>query len=116
MVHKRISAFRAAFRGLGLLFITGIHIKIQLAIALLVLAAGCYFQISTIEWIAQILCIALVLSMEGVNTVIEKLADFIQPEQDPKIRDIKDLSAGVVLFASILAAVVGILIYGPRLF
>ena len=56
------------------------------------------------------------MGVEGVNTAIEKLADYVQPEHDPRIGRLKDLSAGAVMITSVLAALTGLIIYGPKLF
>jgi diacylglycerol kinase (ATP) len=79
-------------------------------------AAGFYFEISNMEWILQILAIGLVLGIEGLNTAVEKIADFIQPEFDEKIGFIKDISAGAVMLVSIAASVIGLIIYIPKVF
>ena len=57
-------------------------------------------DISKTEWIFQILAIGLVLVAESLNTCIEKLCDFVQPEYDNKIGFIKDIAAGAVSFAA----------------
>ena len=79
-------------------------------------AAGFYFEISNTEWILQILAIGLVLGIEGLNTAVEKIADFVQPEFDEKIGFIKDISAGAVMLVSIAASIIGLIIYIPKLF
>jgi len=91
-------------------------IKIQIFIAILMTAAGFYFEISSTEWMLQIFAIALVLGIEGLNTAIEKLSDFVQPEFDAKIGFIKDISAGAVMLVSIAATIVGLIIYLPKIF
>jgi diacylglycerol kinase (ATP) len=90
--------------------------RIQICIALVVTAGGFYFEISTTEWILQIFAIALVLGIEGLNTAVEKLSDFIQPEFDEKIGFIKDISAGAVMLVSVAASIVGMIIYLPKIF
>lgn len=90
-------------------------IKIQLVVALIATLAGFYFEITTIEWMFQIAMIGLVLSIEGVNTAIEYLADFIHPEHHTKIGLIKDIAAGAVFIASIVAVIIGIFIYLPKM-
>ena len=79
-------------------------------------AAGFYFEISNIEWILQLFAIAMVLGIEGLNTAVEKLSDYIQPKFDPKIGLIKDISAGAVMLVSIAAAIIGFIIYLPKIF
>ena len=89
-------------------------IMVQLGIGVLVSFLGFLVGISPTEWMLQTLCIGMVLAAEGLNTAVEKLCDFVKPEYDPKIGRIKDISAGGVGFAAVLAVVVGIIIYGPR--
>jgi diacylglycerol kinase (ATP) len=104
-----------ALRGMFLLLRTEASIKIQFFIALLVTAAGFYFEISNTEWILQLFAIGLVMGIEGINTAIEKISDYIQPENDPKIGFIKDISAGAVMIVSIVASIIGLIIYVPKL-
>lgn len=104
-----------AMKGMFLLLRTEASIKIQFVIALVVTGAGFYFNISNIEWMIQLIAIGMVMGIEGLNTAVEKLSDFVQPEKDPKIGFIKDVSAGAVMIVSILASIVGLLIYVPKL-
>ncbi len=102
-------------KGMFLLLRTESSIKIQFVIALVVTGAGFYFNISNTEWMIQLIAIGMVMGIEGLNTAVEKLSDFVQPEKDPKIGFIKDVSAGAVMIVSILAGIVGLLIYVPKL-
>ncbi|MGB5237336.1 MAG: diacylglycerol kinase family protein [Flavobacteriaceae bacterium] len=115
-VRNRIRGIGIAFRGAFLLVKTESSIQIQVVIAALVTAAGFYFEITAIEWILQILAIALVLGVEGLNTAIEKMSDYTQPEFDDKIGFIKDVSAGAVMWVSMAAVIVGLIIYIPKIF
>jgi len=115
-LSNRIKAVGYAVRGAILLIRTEASIKVQVVLALLVTALGFYFEISNVEWILQILAIAMVLGTEGLNTAVEKLADFCQPEFDEKIGFIKDISAGAVMLVSVAAAIVGLIIYIPKFF
>ena len=105
-----------AFRGALLLIRTEASIKVQIFIMLVVTAAGFYFEISKTEWILQILAVALVLGIEGLNTAVEKLSDYVQPEFDAKIGFVKDISAGAVMLVSIGATIIGLIIYLPKIF
>jgi diacylglycerol kinase (ATP) len=115
-IQNRIRGIGYAFKGAILLIRTEASIKTQIFIALIVTAGGFYFDISTTEWVLQILAIALVLGIEGLNTAIEKLADYIQPEYDHKIGFIKDISAGAVMLVSVAASIIGLIIYLPKFF
>lgn len=112
---NRVKSVGYAFKGAYLLFTTEASIQVQFSIGILVTIAGFYFNISTTEWIIQTLVIAIIMALEGVNTAIEEIADFIHPEQHPKIGLIKDLAAGAVFIFSVAAACVGCIIYLPKL-
>lgn len=112
-VVNRLKAFKYAFKGAGMLIAREASVKVQTFAALLVIFAGFYFDITRTEWILQCLAIGLVLSIEGLNTAVEKIADFIHPDFHNKIGEIKDVAAGAVAFAAVIALVVGILIYYP---
>ncbi|SKB44018.1 diacylglycerol kinase family protein [Maribacter arcticus] len=112
---NRIKSVGFALKGAFLLIRTEASIKIQVFIAIVMTAAGFYFEISNTEWISQIFAIALVLGIEGMNTAVEKISDFVQPEFDVKIGFIKDISAGAVMLVSIAAAIIGLIIYLPKI-
>jgi diacylglycerol kinase (ATP) len=116
LLRNRINGIKFAFRGLWILIKSENSIKVQLGIAILMTLAGFYFDISSEEWMLQLLAIGLVMGIEGVNTAIEKIADYIQPSYDIKIGRIKDISAGAVMIASLMASCVGLLIYLPKIF
>jgi len=113
---NRIKGAQYACKGAWLLLKTEASIKIQFAIAIGMTAAGFYFNISSTEWMIQILAIGLVMSIEGLNTAIEAIADFIHPEHHPKIGFLKDVAAGAVFIASVSATIAGIIIYFPKMF
>lgn len=113
---NRIKSVGWAYKGALILLKTEASIKVQFAMAILVTIAGFYFDISTTEWLFQIAMIGLVLSIEGVNTAIEAIADFVHPDYHDKIGHIKDVAAGAVFIAAISAIIVAIVIYYPKLF
>ena len=115
-VTNRLKSVRYALRGAWLLLRTESSIQIQAVIAALVTVAGFYYGISAVEWMVQLLAIGLVMGVEGVNTAVEKLADYVQPNHDPRIGRLKDISAGAVMIASVLASTVGLIIYLPKIF
>lgn len=114
-VVNRIKAFKYAFKGAWLLRKEA-SIQVQLGCALVVTILGFVADLSTTEWCIQLLAIGLVLATEGLNTAIERIADFIHPEYHEKIGIIKDVSAGAVTFAAVIAAIIGFIIYIPKLF
>lgn len=112
---KRLKGFKYATKGAFLLLQNEASIQVQSAIAIIMICAGFYFEISNVEWMLQILAIGLVISIEGLNTAAEKIADFVHPEFHNKIGFIKDVAAGAVFFAAVSAVVIGCLIYIPKL-
>jgi diacylglycerol kinase (ATP) len=113
---NRIRSVGVAMRGALLLVRTEGSIKVQAIIMLIVTGAGIYYNISATEWMLQVFAIGLVLGVEGVNTAIEKLSDYVQPQFDSKIGFIKDISAGAVMWVSIAASIIGLIIYLPKIF
>lgn len=111
---NRIKSVGYAFKGMLILIRTEASIKVQLCIAILITFTGFYFDISKTEWIAQFIMIGLVMSLEGMNTAIEALADFIHPDYHKKIGLIKDMAAGAVFIASIVAVIIAGIIYIPK--
>jgi diacylglycerol kinase (ATP) len=115
-LRNRIKSIGFALKGMFILLRTEPSIKIQFFIALIMTALGFYLEISSTEWMFQVLAIGMVMGVEGVNTAIEKICDYIQPDFDPKIGLIKDISAGAVMIVSVLASIIGLIIYVPKIF
>lgn len=113
---NRLKSVGYAFKGAMYLLKTEASIKIQVCIAIIVTAAGFYFDISKTEWLIQITCIGLVMSLEGMNTAVEYIADFIHPDRHATIGKIKDIAAGAVFIAATCATIVGLIIYLPKIF
>jgi diacylglycerol kinase len=91
------------------------NFRIQLVIAVLVVIAGLILQISHRDWIAVSFLIALVLTSEAINSVIEALCDTISKEYRVNIKYAKDVSAGAVLLSAILSFILGLIIFVPYL-
>lgn len=102
-----------AIRGAIKLLKTEPSIQVQAVIAVVMTVMGFLFEITTTEWLFQIIAIGLIMSLEGINTAIEAIADFIHPEFHIKIGHIKDISAGAVFITAITASIVGLIIYVP---
>ncbi|WP_296381474.1 diacylglycerol kinase family protein [Winogradskyella sp.] len=114
-IINRLKSVGYAFKGMLILVKTEASIKIQIFIAIVVTIAGFYFEISKTEWMIQIGMIGLVISIEGMNTAIEYIADFIHPEYHKKIGLIKDIAAGAVFIASVVAVIIAGIIYLPKI-
>jgi diacylglycerol kinase (ATP) len=115
-IINRIKSVGYAFKGAVLLITKEASIKIQLVIGLTVTIAGFYYEISTTEWMFQTLAIALVMGLEGLNTAVEEIANFVHPDFHKKIGYIKDVAAGAVFIAAVFAVILGCIIYIPKVF
>lgn len=120
--EKDNSFFSGRFKSIGfaikgaLKLVTTEHsVMVQFSIAILVTIAGIYFNITKEEWLIQTLAIGLVLAIEGLNTAVEKVADFVHPDFHERIGFIKDIAAGAVFFAALTAIIIGAIIYIPYL-
>lgn len=113
---KRLRGGGYAIKGAWILIKTEPSIQVQVVISILVTFAGFYFDITKTEWMFQVFAIGLVLSTEGLNSAIEGIADFIHPDFHSKIGYIKDVAAGAVLFAALIAVIIAGFIYLPYLF
>jgi diacylglycerol kinase (ATP) len=115
-VTGRFKSVTYAFKGAVKLITTEHSIMVQFSLGILMSIAGIYFGITSTEWLFQTLAIGLVMSIEGLNTAVEKVADFIHPEYHERIGFIKDIAAGAVFFAAMTAIAIGLIIYLPRVF
>ncbi|RTY66760.1 diacylglycerol kinase family protein [Flavobacterium sp. LS1P28] len=113
-ITGRLKSVTYAFKGALKLIRTEHSIMVQVSIAILLTIAGFYFSITKTEWLFQTLAIGLILSIEGLNTAVEKVADFIHPNYNEKIGFIKDIAAGAVFFAALTAITIGLIIYTPK--
>ncbi len=112
-VTGRIKSLKYAVVGAWKLATTEHSIMTQLMIGAAMTGAGFYFGISKTEWMAQTLAVVMVLAVEGMNTAVEKIADFIHPDYHERIGFIKDIGAGAVFFAALGAIILGAIIYIP---
>ncbi len=110
-----LKSFLFALRGLKDCFLHEKNFQIQFVISLLVVGAGFFFSISATEWIFILLCCAVVLSLEIVNSAIEKLCDLVCPTFNLTIKKVKDMSAAAVLLAAILSVIIACVIFIPKI-
>lgn len=111
----RLKSFKYAFKGLWLLITTEDSIKVQICIASIAVILGFVFHISPTEWSIQLLAISSVLVAEAINTVVEKIADFIHAEYHEKIGLIKDIAASAPCIAACFSVIIAAIIYIPKI-
>ena len=114
-LRARINAIRIAFDGLFYVLRTQPNVKVYGVITLAVILVGGLFGISRLEWIILAITIGFVWSAEAFNTAVETLVDLVSPEENVNAKIVKDSSAGAVLISAIVSILVGLLIFGPRI-
>ena len=114
-ISARLKSFIYAFNGIKLYFKYQHNVWIHLLIAFVVLVFGFLFNISLFEWCICFLAMGIVLSAEGFNSAIELLCDVVSPDQDSQIGKVKDIAAGAVLVMAFFAAIVGLIVFLPKI-
>ncbi|MCD6290474.1 MAG: diacylglycerol kinase family protein [Anaerolineae bacterium] len=112
---NRWQSFRCALSGVAYVLRTQRNAHIELVMALLAVAMGIILQVTRLEWALLVLVIGMVFTAEMINTATEHAVDLATNEWDPLARVAKDAAAAGVLVASLTALIIGILIFGPRL-
>jgi len=115
MIKERLQSFKYALKGVRLLFQSETNAKIHLAFTILVIAGGLFFSVSLTEWCLLVLAIVMVLCAEGMNTAVEYLTDLVSPDFHELAGKTKDVAAGAVLITAIGAAIVGCVIFLPKI-
>ena len=114
-LRREAESFACAFRGIAGLLRGEPHARIHLAATAAVAALSWWLGIGQWEWVAVILAAGLVWTAEALNTAIEYVADLAHPDEHPEVKKLKDLAAAAVLFASLAALAVGLIVFVPPL-
>jgi len=114
-LRERAQSFADAGRGIALLLAQEPNARLHALATVSAIALGVWLGLSAGEWCWIALAIAIVWVAEGMNSALEALADAVHPERDARVGNAKDLAAGAVLAAAIASAVIGVLVFGPRL-
>ena len=110
-----INSFKYAFEGIKSSLRTERNIKIHFSMMILVIVAGILLDISTYEWMICIILFGMVIGGELVNTAIEEVTDLVTTEINPKAKLAKDIAAGAVLIMAITSAIIGLIIFIPKI-
>jgi len=114
--RDRARSFKHAFAGIWVLLSTQHNAWIHALATVVVVVAGLLAELAAWEWCAVVFAIVGVWVAEAFNTALEFLADAAQPEIHPLVKKAKDVAAGAVLLAAVGAVVVGMVVFGARLF
>jgi len=110
------NTFKNARKGFNLAVKSEINIRIHVAVATLVIFAAIYLKFSAIEFCCLLFAIAQVICAEMLNTAIEFALDSIYHNKYSRMVGMaKDISAGAVMFATIISIFVGIILFGGKI-
>ncbi|MBS5796058.1 MAG: diacylglycerol kinase family protein [Dysgonomonas mossii] len=115
-LKKRSKSALYALNGLRVLFLEEHNSRIHIAIVIVVVMAGFLLKISNTEWLVICILIALVFSLEIINSAIENICDYISPQWNEVIKKVKDLAAAAVFVSSVISVICGAIIFLPKLY
>lgn len=113
-MKNRIRAFGYAFNGTRLFIRENVHARIHLLAVVLITILGFWVGLNREEWIAVLICFALVLALEAINSAIEYLTDLVSPEYHELAKKTKDVAAAAVLVSAIFSAIIAVIIFVPK--
>jgi len=114
-IVARLKSTTHAWRGLGIFLRTTHNSWVHIFFSLLAVLLGFVLKISNLEWVAIVFVIGLVIITEALNSAFEVDIDLTSPEYHPYARDIKDIAAGAVLISAVVAGIVGLIIFLPKI-
>lgn len=113
---RLVNSFKYAWEGIKQSYKGEQNLKIHTFVAILVIIFGFFLKISYIEWLICLLLIGLVLMAEFFNTAIEYTVDLASPKIHPLAKAAKDTASAGVLIISIISAIIGLLIFLPKIY
>ena len=113
-MRQFLKSFVQACNGFPLMFKEK-NFTIHIGAAFTAIFLCIFLQVSTIEFLIVVVCIATVISAEIFNSAVEKLCDFVHPEEHEQIKVIKDIAAAAVLMVALASFIVGVVIFVPKL-
>ncbi len=114
-IKKFIHSFEYPVKGLKYAYRNEQNLAVDVGISIIVLIASVIFKLSLVEWVVVVFTIGAVLSLELINTAIEAVVDLVTEEYHPLAKVAKDTSAAAVFVIAIVAAIVGIIIFLPKI-
>jgi|SRR5690625_38487 len=112
----RSIGFLFAWNGLKTVVKTEKNFQFHLIATAIAIFFGFVFKLNGVEWSLILLVVGLVLVAEMINTVVERMIDYIKPDLHPQAGMIKDMAAGSVLVAAFIAVIIGCIIYLPKVY
>ncbi len=111
--RRQVKSYRYAAKGVKYTLSTQVNIWVHLLVALVVLVLAYFLHFTTTQFLILILTIGLVVATELCNTAIEEMTNLLSPEYNQQAGVVKDIGAGAVLVSTLIAAIVGLVLFGP---
>ena len=108
-------SLKHALRGVKVVFRSEQSFRVQVIAAVIVLLFSWILNISSFQYIVILFLIGAVLTLELINSIIERIVDTFKPRIHPAVRDIKDIMAATVLIVSVVSTLVAFKIFWPYL-
>ena len=113
-IKGRLKSFGFAFEGISAFFRNDHNAIVHACATVVVLPFAFYCNINSQQWMVLLIAIALVWMAELFNTAIEKICDLVSPQRNAQVKFIKDVSSAAVLITAILACIIGLIIFIPK--
>ncbi|MFT4444616.1 diacylglycerol kinase family protein [Parvimonas sp. G1967] len=110
-----MESFFCAFKGIIYIFKTERNFRFHIMFSVLVLLCSLIFNLSYVELSVILIMIAVVLTLEIINTIIENIMDFLCKDYNLNIKIIKDMASSAVLVSAFISIIVGLLIFIPKI-
>ncbi|RSK27886.1 diacylglycerol kinase family protein [Bacillus sp. HMF5848] len=115
IIHRLLNSFLYAVQGLREAFKTELNLRIHVVVALFVILTGVTIGITKTEWIIIVALIGGMISVELMNTAVERTVDLITSEFHPLAKQAKDIAAAAVTVYAVTAVIIGVIIFAPYL-
>ena len=112
---KLIDSFKYAYSGIATAFKSEKNMKIHFTMMMLVIIFGILLKISLNEWLVCIMLFCMVIGSEMINTAVENVVNLAMPTKNEVAKNAKDISAGAVLVFAIGSAIIGLIIFIPKI-
>ncbi|HLQ96412.1 MAG TPA: diacylglycerol kinase family protein [Pseudogracilibacillus sp.] len=112
---KRGIGLKHALNGVKEAFKKEKNFRIHIYVAVIIIFASIYFQLSKLEWIIVLFAIQSVFITELMNSIAERIIDYVKPAYHPKAKLIKDIAAAVVFITAVCSVIIGCLIFVPKI-
>ena len=113
-IQKMVNSFGYAFKGIGHLIKLENNARVHLLATICIAGLGFWHNLLAKEWALLTIVIGIVWITEILNTALERLTDLVSPNYHKLAGQAKDLGAAAVLLASLVAVIVGLLIFIPK--